>query len=125
MCVTTPERAITWTARLSQMPLLWDAIEAYSIRALAVQTEKQQALSQEALDKLASLGYVGVLPVATKIRDDAPNPRDMVHLFHDMDIGAGLFIRQDYAAAIPVFTRILEQIRIISWPRFAWPWRIQ
>lgn len=87
--------------------VLWDAIEAYSIRALAVQTEKQQALSQEALDKLASLGYVGVSG-GSKIRDDAPNPRDMVHLFHDMDIGAGLFIRQDYAAAIPVFTRILE-----------------
>jgi len=32
----------------------------------------------------------------------------MVHLFRDMDIGAGLFIRQDYAAAIPVFIRILE-----------------
>ena len=32
----------------------------------------------------------------------------MVHLFRDMDIGAGLFIRQEYAAAIPVFTRILE-----------------
>lgn len=88
-------------------PVLWDAIEAYSIRALAEQTQKQQALSQEALDKLASLGYVGVSG-SSRIRDDAPNPRDMAHLFHDMDIGAGLFIRQDYAAAIPVFIRILE-----------------
>jgi len=73
-------------------PALWDAIEAYSTRALAEQTQEQQTLSQEVLDKLASLGYVG----------------DMVHLFRDMDIGAGLFIRRDYAAAIPVFTRILE-----------------
>ncbi|MDX2417068.1 MAG: sulfatase-like hydrolase/transferase [Xanthomonadales bacterium] len=88
-------------------PMLWDAIEAYSIRALARHSQKQQALSQEALDKLASLGYVGVSG-SSKIREDAPNPRDMVHLFHDMDIGAGLFIRQDYAAAIPVFTRILK-----------------
>ena len=88
-------------------PVLWDAIEAYSIRALAEQTQKQQALSQEALDKLASLGYVGVSG-SSRIRDDAPNPRDMAHLFLDMDIGAGLFISQDYAAAIPVFIRILE-----------------
>ena len=86
---------------------LWDAIDAYSIRALADQDEEQQTLSQETLDKLASLGYVGSSG-SSRIRDDAPNPRDMVHLFHDMDIGAGLFIRKDYAAAIPVFTRILE-----------------
>jgi len=88
-------------------PALWDAIEAYSTRALAEQTQEQQTLSQEVLDKLASLGYVGSSG-SSKIRDDAPNPRDMVHLFRDMDIGAGLFIRRDYAAAIPVFTRILE-----------------
>ena len=97
--------------QLEPDPVIWDAIEAYSKRALAEQSQEraqeQQTLSQEALDKLASLGYVGSSG-SPKIRDDAPNPRDMVHLFHDMDIGAGLFIRQDYAAAIPVFTRILE-----------------
>lgn len=88
-------------------PALWDALDAYSVRALAEQVQEQQALSQETLDKLASLGYVGSSG-NTRIRDDAPNPRDMVHLFRDMDIGAGLFIRKDYAAAIPVFNRILE-----------------
>jgi tetratricopeptide (TPR) repeat protein len=86
---------------------IWDAIDAYSTRALAVQTQEQQTLSQAALDKLASLGYVGSSGSAT-VRDDAPNPRDMVHLFHDMDVGAGLFIRREYAAAIPIFSRILE-----------------
>lgn len=92
-------------------PALWDAIDAYSTRALADldqdRDQKQQALSQDTLDKLASLGYIGTSG-RSKIRDDAPNPRDMVHLYRDMDIGAGLFIRRDYAAAIPVFTRILE-----------------
>jgi arylsulfatase A-like enzyme/Tfp pilus assembly protein PilF len=88
-------------------PALWEAIDDYSTRALADQDQQQQNLSQEALDKLASLGYVGSSG-SSKIRDDAPNPRDMVHLFHDMDLGAGLFIRRDYAAAIPVFARILE-----------------
>jgi choline-sulfatase len=92
-------------------PALWDAIEAYSIRALADtekgQGQQQQTLSQEALDKLASLGYVGSSG-SSKVRIDAPNPRDMVHLYRDMDIGAGLFIRREYAAAITVFTRIHE-----------------
>jgi len=88
-------------------PALWDAIDGYSVRALAKPPEVQQTLSQAALDKLASLGYVGSSGSAT-VREDAPNPRDMTYLFHDMDIGAGLFIRRDYAAAIPVFNRILE-----------------
>ena len=88
-------------------PALWDAMDAYSTRALADQGQKQQNLSQESLDKLASLGYVGSSG-SSRIRDDAPNPRDMVHLFHEMDVGAGFFIRKDYAAAIPVFNRILE-----------------
>lgn len=92
-------------------PVIWDALEAYSTRALADRDQphsgQQQTLSQDALDKLASLGYVGSSG-SPKVRDNAPNPRDMVHLFHDMDIGAGLFIRKDYTAAIPVFTRILD-----------------
>jgi len=102
-----PAESNNLDSQIEPDPALWDAIESYSIRALAEQDEQQQTLSQEALDKLASLGYVGSSG-SSKIRDDAPSPRDMVHLFRDMDIGAGLFIRQDYAAAIPVFTRILE-----------------
>ena len=104
---TDPEETNNLDAQVEPDPALWDAIEAYSARALANPAEEQQALSQETLDKLASLGYVGSSGRST-IREDAPNPRDMVHLFRDMDIGAGLFIRQEYAAAIPVFTRILE-----------------
>jgi len=102
-----PGEANNLDSQVEPDPALWDAIDTYTTRALAEATREQQGLSQEALDKLASLGYVGSSGSA-KIRDDAPNPRDMVHLFHDMDIGAGLFIRRDYAAAIPVFTRILE-----------------
>ncbi len=94
-------------SQIEPEPALWDAIEAYSIRALADQPQERQTLSQEALDKLASLGYIGSSG-NSRVREDAPNPRDMVHLYRDLDIGAGLFIRQDYAAAIPVFARILE-----------------
>ena len=102
-----PAESNNLDSQIEPDPVIWDALEAYSVRALAAPAQKQQTLSQDALDKLASLGYVGSSG-NSKIRDNAPNPRDMVHLFHDMDIGAGLFIRKDYAAAIPVFSRILE-----------------
>lgn len=104
---TDPAESHNLDSAIEPDPVLWDAIDAYSIRALAEPAQQQQSLSQDALDKLASLGYVGSSG-RSGIRDNAPNPRDMVHLFSDMDLGAALFIRQDYAAAIPVFTRILE-----------------
>jgi len=103
---TDPAESNNLDGQLEPDPALWDAIDAYSTRTLADKGQQQQNLSQEALDKLASLGYVGSSG-SSKVRDDAPNPRDMVHLFHDMDLGAALFIRQDYADAIPVFARIL------------------
>jgi len=105
--IADPAESDNLDGKVEPGPALWDAIGDYSNRALAKQPREQQTLSQEALDKLASLGYVGSSGSAT-VRENAPNPRDMVHLFHDMDIGAGLFIRKDYAAAIPVFNRILE-----------------
>lgn len=104
---TDPEETQNLDNEIEPDPALWDALDAYTIRALADNPDEQQTLSQETLDKLASLGYVGSSG-SSRVRDDAPNPRDMTHLFHDMDIGAGLFIRKDYPAAIPVFTRILE-----------------
>lgn len=104
--LTDPAETDNLDGKVEPGPALWDAIDEYATRALAKPQQTQQTLSQEALDKLASLGYVGSSGSAT-VREDAPNPKDMTYLFHDMDIGAGLFIRRDYAAAIPVFKRIL------------------
>ncbi len=67
-----------------------------------------EALSQEDRERLASLGYVdweGRAPV----RENAPSPRDMTHLFTDLDRGSGLFVRRQYEPAIEVFGRVLEQ----------------
>jgi arylsulfatase A-like enzyme/Tfp pilus assembly protein PilF len=63
-------------------------------------------LDEEAQRKLASLGYVSssVRPV---VRADAPVPTDMTPLFPILDRASGLFVREQYAAAIP----LLEQIR--------------
>jgi len=91
-------------------PELQGAISAYSARALeekSSQIEPQEALSQKTVERLASLGYVGTSgrPVLRKV---APNPRDMVHIYRDLDIGSGHFTNRNYAAAIQVFSRILE-----------------
>jgi tetratricopeptide (TPR) repeat protein len=64
------------------------------------------ALGQEAKQRLASLGYVGS-EGTTVLRQDAPNPKDMVALFHDLDIGSARFIQHDYKAAVPIFEHVL------------------
>jgi choline-sulfatase len=64
-------------------------------------------LDEESQRKLASLGYVSATarPV---VRKDAPAPADMAPLFPILDRASGLFVRQQYEAAIP----LLEQIRV-------------
>ena len=91
-------------------PALQGAISAYSARALDAldkKAEVQQTLSDKTVERLASLGYLGTSgrPI---LRDAAPNPRDMVHLYHDLDVGSGYFTNGNYDAAIEVFSRILE-----------------
>ncbi len=66
------------------------------------------ALSREDRERLASLGYVDWQGRAP-LREDAPSPKDMTHLFADLDLGSGLFIRRRYAEAISVFDRVFEQ----------------
>ena len=105
-----PEEARNLVGDIDLAPELQGAIAAYASRALDEvneQTGKQEALGQETLEKLASLGYVGSSgrPVLRKV---APNPRDMVHIYRDLDIGSGHFTSQRYDAAIQVFSRILE-----------------
>jgi tetratricopeptide (TPR) repeat protein len=63
-------------------------------------------LDEEARRKLASLGYVGG-GAAPVIRKDAPRPADMTRLFDVLERASDLFVREEYARAIP----LLEQIR--------------
>jgi tetratricopeptide (TPR) repeat protein len=64
------------------------------------------AVSEEDQRQLAALGYIasGVQPV---VRNDAPRPRDMAHLFEPLERASSLFVEERYAAAIP----LLEKIR--------------
>jgi tetratricopeptide (TPR) repeat protein len=64
------------------------------------------ALSDEDRKQLAALGYIAsdAKPV---VREDAPLPRDMVHLFEPLEKASGLFVAEQYAAAIPLLEKIL------------------
>jgi Tfp pilus assembly protein PilF len=62
-------------------------------------------VDEETIARLAALGYTGGGEVAP-LRVDAPAPKDMTHLFADLDLGSGLFLRHDYARAIEVFERL-------------------
>lgn len=75
-------------------------------RALTGPGDSGAVLGQEAKERLASLGYVGSDGHAV-LREDAPNPKDMVALFHDLDIGSARFVQRDYEAAVPIFERVL------------------
>lgn len=87
---------------------LLEAVRAYSARMLAAPEPAVAELDQETKERLASLGYVSSGERA-KPRENAPNPREMVHLFDDLDRGSALFVSEHYEEAIPVFERILEQ----------------
>ena len=65
----------------------------------------ETAMSEEDRRKLASLGYVSS-SVAPVIRDDAPRPADMTHLFPLLDLASGHFVRERYREAIPLLEKI-------------------
>ena len=68
----------------------------------------QEALSDDAKRKLASLGYVSA-STPPVIRKDAPRPADMVHLFDLMEKASTLFVQERYADVIPLLEKILAE----------------
>jgi choline-sulfatase len=65
-------------------------------------------VSDEERRKLAALGYVAstAKPV---VRPNAPRAADMTHLFAVEDEAAALFVREQYAKAVPLLVRILRE----------------
>ena len=94
---------IASTATLSRAAR--NALKDYPVPSPGV-ANAPSGLSEEDRRKLASLGYVsaGAAPV---VRKDAPRPVDMAFLFDVMEKASDLFVREEYARAIP----LLEQIR--------------
>jgi choline-sulfatase len=66
------------------------------------------ALGDDERKKLASLGYVAS-EASPIVRKDAPRPVDMVSLFDALDQAGSLFVREQYAAAIPLLEKILAR----------------
>ncbi|GAC1430354.1 MAG: hypothetical protein NVSMB68_02640 [Thermoanaerobaculia bacterium] len=65
-------------------------------------------LDDEGRRKLASLGYVAATAAAI-VRKDAPRPVERAHLFSLLDKASGLFVREQYAEAIPLLEKILSE----------------
>jgi arylsulfatase A-like enzyme/Tfp pilus assembly protein PilF len=85
------------------------AITSYAL-VPALDQASPGSLDEEIVQQLAVLGYVGWESPAP-LREDAPIPRNMTHLFDDLDQGAQLFATQDYEASIRVFERVLAEDR--------------
>ena len=96
-------RDIAASAALSRS--LRTALGDYPVPAPGV-AQAPSTLTEEDRKKLASLGYVsaGAAPV---VRKDAPRPVDMAALFDVIERASDLFVRGEYARAIP----LLEKIR--------------
>lgn len=84
---------------------LRNALLDYPVPSLD-ETPPMEALGEEERRQLASLGYVGTA-APPGVRPDAPRPADMVGLFDLMEKASGLFVRGEYAAAVPLLQRIL------------------
>jgi choline-sulfatase len=82
------------------------ALEDYPIPSLET-AAVPPSLSEDAQRQLAALGYVSATtrPV---IRQDAPRPADMAHLFDTLDRASTLFVQRRYAQVIPLLETILE-----------------
>jgi len=65
-------------------------------------------VSDEERRRLASLGYVAASSKPL-VRADAPRPADMTPLFAVEDEAAALFVREEYAKAVPLLVRLLNE----------------
>lgn len=104
--VDDPAEEMDLAERSRVAPALARAVREYPVPTPGA--NEPDTLSEEQRRQLASLGYIAsdVTPV---VRPDDPVPREMTHLFADLDLGSGLFVRGRYAEAIPVFERVREQ----------------
>jgi tetratricopeptide (TPR) repeat protein len=102
--VADPAEARNLGAASLSRPLL-TALRDYPAPSPGSQRPLADSLGEEERRKLASLGYVsaGAAPVARK---DAPRPADMTRLFDIIDQASGLFVREEYARAIPLLEKI-------------------
>jgi len=103
-----PSESENLSDKIKVDPEIAEAIRGYALLPEIGEASSGDALDQEARRQLAVLGYVGWESPAP-VREDAPNPRDMTHLFADLDEGSEFFVREEYEASIKVFERVLAE----------------
>ena len=83
------------------------ALESYPIPSPEA-ARAPSALSDEAKQKLATLGYIGATSTPI-VRKDAPRPVDMQRLFPVLDQASSVFAAGKYAEAVPLLEKILAE----------------
>jgi arylsulfatase A-like enzyme/Flp pilus assembly protein TadD len=83
------------------------ALQEYPVPSMDAR-QSASNLSTEEQRKLAALGYVSSVAKPV-IRADAPRPADMAPMFPILDEAARLFVREQYAQAIPLLEQILAK----------------
>jgi choline-sulfatase len=83
-----------------------DALRGYPVPAASA--APNEALGPEERRQLAALGYVaaGAAPV---VRPDAPRAADRTALLERLEQASGLFVREEYAAVVPLLEAILAE----------------
>jgi len=107
--VADPKEAHDLGANASLSRAARATLREYPVPSLdAAASAEPPNVSDEERRKLAALGYVAstAKPV---VRANAPRPADMTHLFAVEDEAAGLFVREQYAKAVPLLVRILRE----------------
>jgi len=84
------------------------ALDSYALLPGVGEEAPPDSLDRETMEQLAVLGYVGWESPAP-VREDAPSPSNMTHLFDDLNKGSELFVREEYQASIRVFERVLAE----------------
>ena len=106
--VADPSESVDLRDEVEIDPEIVEAIRNYALLPTPEEGPSAATLDEETRRQLASLGYVGWEGQAP-VREDAPNPKDMTHLFRDLDVGSELFVREEYEASIAVFERVLAE----------------
>jgi arylsulfatase A-like enzyme/Tfp pilus assembly protein PilF len=101
-----PEESHNLVGEIEVDRTLHRALRDYPVHPVAGSGERE-SMSRETIEKLASLGYFDS-GQERRPRENAPSPKDMTHIFRDLDVGSALFVRREYARAIPVYGRVLE-----------------
>ncbi len=105
---TDPSESVDLSQSVAIDLEIFEAIRDYALVPAGAEEATSDTLDEETRRQLAALGYVGWDGPVT-VRENAPSPRSMTHLFGDLDEGSALFARDEFEASIRVFEKVFEE----------------